>query len=320
MILSKSGEIAPNLHLVDLKMFGAPRFCTGFALLTPEALVLMDCGTSNEVQNVLTYLREHGIPWGDGRDILLVPSHHHFDHAGGMWRLYRRIRKRTARVAVHTTEAVQALLQDSDEHMARARSTFGNFVGEMKPLPREAFHIHPHGASIEIPGEAGLRLQLISTPGHTPDHLSPTILQNGKPIFSFLGEACGTLYNTREILTLSTSMPPHFHWDEYMDSIAKLRALTAPRIGYCHFGAIQGTSEVAIAIQEHIQFMKDFRNRVKIAYEERPETRYIVDQIHPWFASRTSWSSNGIDQELMQTFQRMSLALVYGMLQDLGFR
>ncbi|MHA1731094.1 MAG: MBL fold metallo-hydrolase [Promethearchaeota archaeon] len=323
MILSRGGEVEPGLHLVDLHMFGAPQFGTAFVFVTDAATVIVDTGTSNEVFTMLKYLREHRVPVGGDREVLLVPSHHHFDHAGGMWRLYSKIRKKTSRVRVVTIEETMGLLQEPGEHLARARSTFGQFVGRMEPLPGEAYDLVAPGERVEIPGGSGYALELVPAPGHTPDHVCPTIYGPGgmgTPVFSFFGEACGTLYNTREVLTLATSMPPLFEWEPYMETLGRLKQLHAPTVGFCHFGGISGASAVADLIREHEGFMLEFRRRVEEAYGEKPETRHVVGKIHPWFGSRTSFDASSVDNSFLKLFENMSLALVYGMLKSLGLR
>lgn len=312
MILSKSGEIRPGLHLVDLKMFGMPRFGTGFVFSRAGTTCIIDVGTSREVFSVLRYCREASIPLTG--PVRLIPSHHHFDHAGGMWRLYQRVRKKTADVKIVTTPGTRALLQDFTAPLERARSTFGDLVGKMKPIPEEAFQLVDPDVAVAIPG-TDITVTLVGTPGHTPDHVSPTIhAAAGEPIFSFFGEACGTLYNTHAVKTLATSMPPNYDGEAYRQSLAKLRALEVPLMGFCHFGAIKGAAAVAALLDEHAAFMAEFTERVLARYAERPRTRHVVEGLLPWFASRTDYPEDH------QLFRNMSFALVYGLMQDLGLR
>ncbi|GAB4308055.1 MAG: hypothetical protein Kow0069_05980 [Promethearchaeota archaeon] len=328
-MLKETGPVARGLHLVDLNMFGFPHFGTAFVLHfeapdggTPTTVVV-DSGTSDDVAGLRRYLRRAGVPT-DGH-VLLVPSHHHFDHAGGTWRLYEVLAKNNPRTRVVTTASVRDFLQDPEEHLQRARTTFGNFVGRMKPLPEDAYDVVRPGERVEIPGDpaaSDAHFVLVPTPGHTPDHVSPAFYYGDgerAPKFCFFGEACGTIYNEDSAVTLATTMPPHFEWDAYLDSLAVLRELGPEVAGFCHYGGVSGREDVRRVVDEHEAFMVEFRRRVLEAYEEKPETSHVVEKIHPWFVSRTNFAGSPLAGN-GGVFWNMSVALTYGMLVALGLR
>ena len=111
----------------------------------------------------------------------------------------------------------------------------------MKSIPNNAFEIVAPDQEIEIQGlPENQMLKLESTPGHTPDHITPTLYNEGTVAFMHLGEAAGTLMHASDLVTLGTSMPPEFHFDTYISSLKKIIEKQPANIGLGHFGVVLG--------------------------------------------------------------------------------
>ncbi|MGV9173127.1 MAG: MBL fold metallo-hydrolase [Promethearchaeia archaeon] len=324
-IITDSGNINDYLYHVDLREFGVSRVLSSFIAEFEEGVVFLDCGTSLEINKLLKFAKSHGIDLTNVK--YLIPTHHHFDHAGGMWKLYKKIKKHSPGVKILTNRQTKKLLNDYEFHLNRAKRTFGDFIGEMKPIEEEAFElIEPleNYRKIKIAGSvidtfhidsSEVHLKILNSPGHTPDHQSPLFMKDGEINFIFLGEAVGTIYHSTELVTMPTSMPVFYDHKKYMQTLQKFQEINAQMAGFCHFGVVKGKSNVSFILREHKEFIQSFRDKVKQYYEEKPKTRHVVERIMPHLTKRTDLAG-----EEHPVLKNIVLGVVYGMMMDLGYR
>lgn len=327
-ILTKAGKVNDFIHLVDLHEFGMPKVLAAFIGVFDEATVIMDCGSSLEVKRILHYLKKCNIPLSSIK--YLIPTHHHFDHAGGMWKLYNELKKHNSEVKILTNDKTKELLNDYEAHLARAKRTYGDFAGVMRPLEQEAFKIispsqrfNPSPDDLEVIetftlNGSEVKLAILETPGHTPDHQSPLFVQNSQIIFLYAGEAAGTIYHSTKLITMPTSMPIYFNYETFMNTLQHLKHLKTPKqLGLTHFGVVNGADNVKFVFEDQTSFLAEFREKVKLYYAEKPETEYIYNKLIPYFAARTDIPGEG---ETKLALGNIILGVVYGMMMDLGFR
>lgn len=323
-IVYKPGEILKNIYLIDTMQFSIPRITSAYCYWDGEKCILMDVGTSDNVPTVIRALKKMQIPLNKVDGIVL--THYHFDHGGGSLRLWRKLVKRNPHFKIITTREMRVKLQNAKEHIIGARTTFGEFVGTMKPIPPE----FEDSAFLEVESDNPLPLELkndyvlklISSPGHTDDHLSPTIFQNGSPLFCFAGETIGCLYHSTKISPQPTSMPPNFNYDLTMQSLEKLRNLHPSTLAFCHFGVICGSEDVNRYFEEFQKYMSSLRTTVIDLYSKNPSTKYIVENTASFFSSneeRVDKYYRTVPQS-QKFFKNLHLALIFGILVDLGYR
>jgi glyoxylase-like metal-dependent hydrolase (beta-lactamase superfamily II) len=312
-IITTSGKVTKDITHIDIRAYAVPKLISTFALETPEAVVVIDTGTSDDVYRLLRFLKKQGI--SKEKIMYLVPSHFHFDHFGGGWKLWEMLKAENPAVKVLTTQKTHDRLQDPALHVQQAQRTFGEFVGEMHPLPEEAYEIVDPDTSLPIPGlERGQIFQLVSTPGHTADHCSPTLLETGLAKFMFCAEAAGTLFNSTKLVTFGTSMPAEYDTNRYLKSLQKIIDLKPEAVGYCHFGAVKGKESVMQVLKENLEFTTFFKDYVKRKFEEGGGVRHVVDEFLKEVApSRT-------DKLPTEMLVKIIVALVYGQLIDLGLK
>ncbi|MBD3188292.1 MBL fold metallo-hydrolase [Candidatus Bathyarchaeota archaeon] len=312
-IFGETGKVTEGLYHVDLNQYGMKRLCSAFVLKTSKCLLILDTGTSDDVRALVRFIKRNG--WDPANITFIVPTHFHFDHFGGGWKLWKKIMKFNPSVKILTTRETMEHLQDASLHLKRARRTFGDFVGEMIPLPENAYEIVETDTPLDIPGlEDGESFSLVSTPGHVPDHVCPTMNRNGENVFCFTGEAAGTLFHSRKLVTFGTSMPPDFTFKEYMESLEKIIALEPTNAGYCHFGTVMGKENVTKVLEENRQFSIFFKDYVKREFEKSGSVRTVVEK----FAAEEA--PGRTDLPRADLLVNILVALVYGQLVDLGLK
>jgi glyoxylase-like metal-dependent hydrolase (beta-lactamase superfamily II) len=311
--LRSSGQVSDYIYHIDLKQFNFQETCSAFLLKTQNSFAIMDCGTSDDIPTLLDYITsELGVSLN--RISYLIPTHYHFDHFGGGWKLWEILKDYNPNVRILTTNKTKYQLQDPALHMKRAYRTFGDLIGEMKPIINEAFEIVDTNKDIPLEGRrADYSLKLIPTPGHTLDHVCPTVFQGKQVKFSFLGEASGGLLQLGKFTILGSSMLPEYQYKEFMKSLEMIQSLRPHIIGLGHSGAIKGETNVANYLNDCLSFVVSFRDFVKVKFEERGETKYVVEQ----FLTET-FRNRGYQPDNFLT--KIVVALVYGQLIDLGLK
>ncbi|MFX0092030.1 MAG: MBL fold metallo-hydrolase, partial [Candidatus Hodarchaeota archaeon] len=274
---------------------------------------IMDVGTSNEVSSVLNFMKANDLSLKKVKYI--VPSHFHFDHFGGGGKLWKIIKEYNPDAKILTTENTQEQLQDPDLHLQRAKRTFGDFVGTMDMLPDKAYEIVDPNERIRIPGlKRSKEFMLVSSPGHTPDHVCPALFERDTSKFMYLGEAAGAIFHSNKPITFGTSMPPDYNFKMYLQSLDKIIEFKPQNVGYCHFGAIKGEANVIKALRDNKEFTIFFRNFVKEKFSESGKIRHVVEQfIEQELGKR-------IESQYLDLLTNTIVALVYGQLIDLGLK
>ena len=326
LITIHSGKVNDYIHLVDLYEFGMPRVLACFVAKFDDCTCILDCGSSIEIKKIIRYLRNNNIPLSSVK--YLITTHHHFDHAGGMWKLYNKIKKYNPKVKILTNRMTKELLNDYEYHLNRAKRTYKEFAGEMRSIEENAFELFEPSAkfsydlnSLEflkkftINGEE-VKLCVLKTPGHTPDHQCSLFVRNGENEFLYAGEAAGTIYHSTKLITMPTSMPIYFNYKDFIASLTNLKKLKTPlQIGYTHFGVVSGKENVKYILEEQEEFLKQFRAKTIEYYNEKPETKYVFDKLASFFSNR----SDVVGEDKIG-LQNIVLGVVYGMMMDLGFR
>ncbi len=324
-ITIETGKINDFIYHIDAQAYGAPRMLSVFVAQFDDSSVLIDCGSSLDIKKLVRFLKKLNIDLSSFK--YLTTSHHHFDHVGGLWQIYDIIKEFNSDVKIITNNKTKELLNDYEEHLARGKRTYGNLTGIMKPIEESAFKIikpstnfNSNPSKLEFMDSfsndgSEVKFGILNTPGHTPDHQCPLFVKADSIEFIHLGESVGTIYHSSELVTMPTSMPTYYNHKEYMKTLENLKNLSPIKAGFGHFGVVNGKNNVRKILLEHETFMKEFRVAVIQSYSEKPETRYVLEQIKPMLLTRTDMSF-----EENSMFNGIALGIVYGMMMDLGYR
>ena len=139
LITLRSGKVDEYLHIIDPKAYGTNRMLSLFLGEFDGGSVLIDCGSSLDINRSLRYFKKINVPLSSFK--YLITTHHHFDHVGGIWKLYEEIKKHNPDVKILTNKITKELLNDFNLHLKRGKRTYGDLTGVMRPIEESAFHI-----------------------------------------------------------------------------------------------------------------------------------------------------------------------------------
>jgi glyoxylase-like metal-dependent hydrolase (beta-lactamase superfamily II) len=213
------------IHTLDLRFQGSPEAIAAFLVIGPAGSVLIETGPGSTVGTLQSELGRLGLTPADVRDVLV--THIHLDHAGaaGWWA------RQGARVHVHAVGAPH--LTDPSKLLASAERIYGAHMqplwGDYLASPAEQVRALRDG---EVAEAGGLRFTAVDTPGHARHHLVYVLGDIG-----FVGDLAGIRLSSRAHTRLPTP-PPEFDLDEWLASIARVKALRLRRIYLTHFGVV----------------------------------------------------------------------------------
>jgi glyoxylase-like metal-dependent hydrolase (beta-lactamase superfamily II) len=305
-----SGEHLDHVHLIDLNLYDSSLFANVCLLDAGGDRVLFDAGTSATTGQIVTYLRYHAL---DSGRYFIVPSHHHFDHAGGIASLIHHFKKNGIPAMVVTTAKMAEYLADLPSRVEGARRQFQQMVGNIEPVSREDMVVL--GDDVKFSLADGSTIELLPTPGHSPDHVSPVVRDGNRTRLCFFGEAMGI--NLRHHLSpIPSSTAPCYDSKEYKASIGKIKALNAEAGIFGHVGGVTGAENVASLCDlalEKLDEVTDFITRLHaggITSTAEMVTR-LKDSYRDYIATCV------MDDSVVNN---LAFLLVYGILRDLHLK
>lgn len=149
-------ELLPNVHYLA----GQANI---YLCVAETSLALVDTGMPGRLDPIFDYIRNLGRRPSELSHILI--THADIDHAGKAARLQSE-----TGAAVHAGMATAGYLDkaQSPKHLPRPLQFLADHLFRFRPVPAETIDIFEDGDELPILGG----LQVIATPGHTPDHHS----------------------------------------------------------------------------------------------------------------------------------------------------
>lgn len=216
---------------LDIPMSGFQDFITPWLITEMKTgrAILIDPGPACGLPSLKQALDSLGVVRLD----LVLLTHIHVDHAGGVCHLLRAFPE--ALVAVHPKGMRH--LADPAKLWASTVETLGKEVafgyGEILPVPQE--NILRDGASVD-------GFEIVETEGHSQHHQS-YLYHGGSATLLFEGEAAGVYLGDGY---LRPATPPRFFYDTSTRSIAALKEVgnAADLALYGHFGCSEDVSHL----------------------------------------------------------------------------
>ncbi|MFQ5951157.1 MAG: MBL fold metallo-hydrolase, partial [Candidatus Geothermarchaeales archaeon] len=156
--------IGHGIYCVDLHPLELEEYIAAYVLNRGQ-VVIIDCGPSSTIENLLDALAEVEVDPAEIRQILL--THIHVDHAGGAGLLSKKAPH--AKVYVHEKGAYH--LTNPEVLWSSTKRVLGELAeeyGEIQPVPKERVVTLSGGERIPL---ERTEIAVVETPGHAPHHL-----------------------------------------------------------------------------------------------------------------------------------------------------
>ncbi|MHA1683889.1 MAG: MBL fold metallo-hydrolase [Promethearchaeota archaeon] len=308
--LYHSGEKVPGMHLVDLNMYDSSLFANVAIVHEGDTVMIFDAGTSRTAGQIINYMKFYDM---DPRKVFLVPSHHHFDHAGGLSQLITYFERSHVKTTVITTPRMAHLLEDLPSHVAPAKKQFRKMMGDIQGVPRDSITTLSDGEKFSI--NESVEVSLLKTPGHCKDHVSPIVVRDGKNHVCFFGEAMGI--NLRKHLSpLPACAAPSYYSRYYIRSIQQISNSNVDVGIFSHVGGVMGRENIKALCQLAIEKVKEVSEFVKLEYENGVKsTKDLVTVMAKRYIDYIATCV--MDEDIVNN---LAFLLVFGIMKDLGLK
>ncbi|MHA1890016.1 MAG: MBL fold metallo-hydrolase [Promethearchaeota archaeon] len=305
-----SGEVDEGVHLIDLHMYDSSLFANSCFFKNEEISVIIDAGTSLTVKQIINYIEFHSLITNR---MIIIPTHHHFDHAGGILGLMDYFHEKDVNVSVLTTRKMKGFLMDLARVNEPAKKQFSRLMGTLKAIPEDLIEVI--GSKEKFDLGHGQELSLLSTPGHSEDHVSPIIHVDGVPSLCFFGEALG-INLRKELVPLPACTAPGFDKKKYIHSIREIQKLE-PEIGiFSHVGGIRGREKIKKLCDTAIDKLEKVITFVRWEYLHHTQaTSELVDVMMNRYKNYIATCV--MDDNIVNN---LAFLLVYGILKHLNYK
>jgi len=249
-----SVRITEDIYGIDLWMFDE-EVLAAYVIEEPEP-VLIETGYARGTELLHSGLRDIGI--APATLAHAIVSHVHLDHSGGASALVEA----ATGLQVYIHKSTAEFLLDPDGLVESTRRAMGRHFEEFgapEALPAENLaRVGDEGRSLTVDDRT---LELVHTPGHSPDHLA---VWDPTSQTLFANEAVGSYY-PRADTWLPPATLPRFDVTAVEESIDRLRGFDADRLAMSHFGVREDPQNALDTAAERLAL---FEERVPALYNE----------------------------------------------------
>lgn len=252
-------SVAPDVYGIELAFEGT----IAAYLVDDERPTVIETGVAAASETLLDGIREVGVDPATIEHVVL--GHAHLDHSGGAQALVDAAPDAT----VYLHESMVEWLTDPDrfDHLVTSsREALAEAFPEVGapdgPLPVERVQPVPDSGTEIDTGDR--TLEIVHTPGHSPDHVSVWDPEAG---LLFANEALGRYYPAANTWVLPTTLPK-FDFDQVAASVDRLAELDAETLVLSHVGV---RPDVDRAFDRARERLATFRERVPELYAEHDE-------------------------------------------------
>jgi len=256
--IKHEGKLNTHTYLIDSLLFGTPENMACYVVEGAKKRALIDASGKSEGRKLAMKLRDlHLEP-----DLLLL-THTHWDHAGGLSQL--KAEKNFPNMEVMACHRGI----DSLRNAGVFNEPFSNYSPKLPPV--ECVTPLKDGDTIDL---GGVELMIFETPGHTNCSLS--ILDTTTKML-FVGDSLG--YRFARNLFIPPIMPPEFSEQQFLASIEKVENLDFVTLCPSHFGCFAG--EIARKYPTDARAAYTFWKEFFIArWRETPDIFRVKEAFH----------------------------------------
>ncbi len=269
------------IHTLDLGFLGSEHTIAAYLVKTTAGPILFETGPHSTFPNLERELAKHDVQVSDIKHVFV--THIHFDHAGAAWALA----KHGAKVYVHPFGARH--LQNPEKLYNSAKRIYQDMMdtlwGKMEIIAPELIHETQHEEVFEV---GGMQIKALHTPGHAVHHIA---WQIGDAIIT--GDVAGVKINAGMIVP--PCPPPDINIEDWLNSIAILRAAQPAAFYLTHFGKITNTEE---HLDKLTFILKDWANWMRPHFEAGTEQAEIVPKFQAYVAEQLKAAGVTTEAEL----------------------
>lgn len=255
-------EVARDIYRMELPGKGVARRLVAYFIVHGGGAVI-DPGPTSALTDVFDGMKQLGMKGL----ALVIPTHIHVDHAGGIGRIAEIFPD--VRIVLHPLAVKHAV--DPRELVEGTRLTlgsdFGTRYGPILPVPEKLIMTPADGETVLLDGR---RLRVYHAPGHAPHHIAIYDELTGG---LFCGEALGVPSFDPDV-PMPAASPPAFDPEITLLTMEKLSALRPRLLFYAHAGigkvpekliaiAMQNVKAVAEALLPGVKAGEDIGTLVK---------------------------------------------------------
>jgi len=215
--IRRPGKVNENTTLIDFGILGVAGIGAVYLVGSKETL-LIDCGTRAEAPRVVRALRQLNSFPPDN----IVFTHSHDDHCQGIHYIRKEAEKEGKSINVMASHDAIPLLEDQSWLKVFDPEEHYENIKDVNPIKE--------GEVIDL---KGLTLKILSTPGHSKDHIA---ILDEKNKNLFVGDLLGLKLGDNAFVP--PFMPPYWDTEAFYSSIKKLRGIHYESICLAHFGLI----------------------------------------------------------------------------------
>ncbi len=246
--MSLCKRLDENLWVIDLMFQNTPRAIASYLLIGSYEAILIECGPSTTIHNLLEGVRELGI----ARDFIsgVLVTHIHLDHAGSAGLLLKHLPN--AKLYVHEIGAPH--MANPERLLASAKRVYGNAMedlwGEVIPVEESKIVSLKDKDQLVI---ADRTIEVLYTPGHASHHVT-YIDRQSEALFT--GDVAGVRLSEMSA-PLPPTPPPDLDLEKWQESIDILKSYKPSKLYLTHFGEFQDVDKHLDSLE---RFLFDWRD------------------------------------------------------------
>lgn len=292
-------ELVPGIFQIDTEAVGQKGLISSYLVKGSEKTALIDPGFPASAALIAQSMKQAG---HDPAAIdYIILTHFHLDHSGGTGELLQGAPG--ARVVCHKRGAFY--VKNFAKIVGGAKMVFNDDItkrlGTARMVEADRVVSVDDGDSFDLGG--GVKLNVITTPGHTADHISLLEASSGALL---AGDMAAIVYPAVGDVLIPAGSPPIFDLDTERASLEKIRGCGAQTMLLPHFGKFNGT--LAEFVDRNLEAIDNTQAEVKAMFYEGMEFPQMVQRLRDKVIAEGGTREEDIPEFLRDTWLRLMIS------------